>query len=94
MYYDDFGSEMEAIEDERRDADLEMAEMTRRADYLESLRQRGICTHQSAVGYVGKVIYPQQEGLRPGQSRCTEGTGGCERVFNSDEEWVAAMDAL
>lgn len=90
----DFGSEMEAIETERLDADLEMAQMEARANYLHALRKRGACTHQSAVGYISKVIHPQQEGLKPGQLRCTEGTGGCERVFNSDEEWFAAQDEL
>lgn len=94
MYDDDFGSEMEALESERLDADLEMAQMNARANYLASLREQGICTHSSAVGYVGKVNYPEQKGLKPGQSRCTEGTGGCERVFNSDEEWFAAMEEL
>ncbi|MEV0236825.1 hypothetical protein [Nonomuraea sp. NPDC050786] len=93
-FEDDYGTDMEAIETLRRDADLEQAAMEREGNRLAALRRRGICTHGSVVGYVGKVIYPEQEGLKPGQSRCTEGTNGCKRVFNSDEEWVAAMEAL
>ncbi|SEU46760.1 hypothetical protein [Nonomuraea wenchangensis] len=93
-FEDDYGTEMEAIEDERRNADLEQAQMEREGNRLAALRRRGICTHGSVVGYVGKVIYPEQEGLQPGQSRCTEGTGGCKRIFNSDAEWYAAQDAL
>jgi hypothetical protein len=94
MCDDDWGYEMEAIEAEHHDADLEQAQMEAVGNHLYALRQRGICTHGSTVGYVGKVIYPEQEGLEPGQSRCTEGAGGCERVFDSDEEWVAAREAL
>lgn len=93
MYYD-FGSEMEAIEDERRDTDLEQAAMEREGDRLAALRAQGICTHSSGVEYRNPPFYESQVGLKPGQSRCTEGTGGCARVFNSDAEWAAAQAAL
>ncbi|MEU7855128.1 hypothetical protein [Nonomuraea sp. NPDC049141] len=95
MYYDDDpGTDYEAIETQRMDADLEMAEMERRGNYLHALRQRGICTHSSGVEYRDPPVYPEQVGLKPGQSRCTEGTGGCTLVVNSDKEWYAAQDAL
>ncbi|MGR6921258.1 hypothetical protein ACU635_44040 [[Actinomadura] parvosata] len=93
-YGDDYGTDMEAIEDLRHDADLEQAAMEREGDRLAALRAQGICTHSSGVMYRNPPVYPEQVGLRPGQSRCTEGTGGCEFVANSDAEWFAAVDAL
>ncbi|TYB71133.1 hypothetical protein FXF51_01485 [Nonomuraea sp. PA05] len=92
--HDDWGTDMEAIEDARRDADLEQAAMEREGNRLAALRARGICTHSSGVAYRDPPVYPEQDGLLPRQSRCTEGTAGCTRVFNSDEEWVAAQEAL
>ncbi|MEV4083038.1 hypothetical protein AB0J43_22495 [Nonomuraea fuscirosea] len=92
--YDDFGTDMEAIESLRRDADLEQAAMEREGNRLAALRARGICTHSSGVEYRDPPFYPEQVGLRPGQSRCTEGTGGCMFVANSEAEWQAAQDAL
>lgn len=94
MYDDDFGSEMEAIEQERFDADVLQAEMNRRGNHLAALEKRGICTHSSAAGYRNPPIYPEQKGLKPGQLRCTKGTNGCKRVFDSDEDWHAEMEAL
>ncbi|MEW1842999.1 hypothetical protein AB0392_34095 [Nonomuraea angiospora] len=96
MYYfeDDYGTDMEAIETLRRDADLEQAAMEREGNRLAALRKRGICTHSSGVTYRDPPVYEAQVGLRPGQSRCTEGTGGCTFVADSDEEWNAAQDAL
>lgn len=44
------------------------------------------------MGYRVPICYPEQAGLKRGQSRCTEGTGGCDRVFGSDDDWYAAMD--
>ncbi len=89
--YDDYGYEMEAIEQERWDADLEMAEMSRVGRAIDRARAAGVCCHQGVVGYVaGKVFYPEQVGLEPGQSRCTD---GCGRVFTSDDDWQAAMSA-
>lgn len=78
----------EAFLDERFEADLLQAELERGGRAMGRARRRGICSHGSVVGYVGTVIYPEQEGLKPGQSRCT---AGCGRVFDSDEEWLAAM---
>lgn len=95
MYDDeDPWADVEAVETMRHDADLEMAQMTRHANYLAKLRKQGICTHSSGVMYRDPPVYPAQEGLKPGQSRCTEGTNGCERVFGSDDEWYAAQGAL
>jgi len=82
--------EIEALETERWEADMEQAEMVRAGNAIARARKAGICCHTSAVGYLASPVYPEQEGLRPGQSRCTE---GCGRVFGSDQEWYAAMDA-
>jgi hypothetical protein len=79
----------EAIEQERWDADIEMAEMAAVGQRAAALRRAGICTHGSGVGYAlnprtGKVYYPEQEGLSGTQQRCTS---GCGQVF-------ADMDAM
>ncbi|TMR90500.1 hypothetical protein [Nonomuraea basaltis] len=73
MYYpeDDWATDQEAIETQRHDADLEMAQMAQRADYLAALRKSGICTHSSGVEYRNPAVYKAQKGLKPGQSRCT-----------------------
>ena len=85
-------AEVEAMEQERLDADLEQAEMYRQGAALEAARKAGRCCHQGAVGYIGQVVYPEQEGLEPGQLRCTD---GCGQVFASDEDWWQAMhDAI
>lgn len=95
MYYDDDpGIDLEAIETQRRDADLEQAAMEREGNRLDALRDKGICTHSSGVGYLKTPVYPEQVGLKPGQIRCTEGTGGCTFVADNDEEWCAAQEAL
>jgi hypothetical protein len=97
-YYDDTdpSAEREAEDDERfwrtADADAEMRAMTRAANAAERARKRGICTHGSAVGYLNPPVYPEQEGLQPGEKRCTEHTAGCTRVFTSDEDWCIAMN--
>jgi hypothetical protein len=92
MFDDDYGAEMEAIEAERLDADIEQAQMTAVGNAIYRAEQRGICTHGSVTGYINPPVYPEQAGLKPGQMICTKGTAGCARVFNSDEEWYAAMD--
>jgi hypothetical protein len=91
---DDPGTDLEAIETQRHDADLEQAAMEREGNRLAALRAQGICTHSSGVESRNPPFYESQVGLKPGQSRCTEGTGGCARVFNSDAEWAAAQAAL
>jgi hypothetical protein len=70
------------------DADLEMAEAAEIGAAIHARQKQGICCHLSAVGYVGRVIYPEQEGLLPGQVRCRD---GCGTVFASDEEWQETM---
>ena len=70
------------------DADMEAADYASAARRAENVRAAGECPHLSTVGYVGRVFYPAQEGLTPGQVRCTD---GCGRVFASDEEWLEAM---
>lgn len=90
MYDYDPWAEMEAMEDERRDADREMAEMAAVGNAMARARARGVCQHTSIVGYLPTPVYPEQEGLAPGQSRCTE---GCGATFDSDDEWFYAMEA-
>lgn len=92
MIYDDIDTDTEAIETLRRDADLEMAQWDAAGRAIDAARKAGRCTHLGTVGYVGKVFYPEQEGLKPGQLACTEHTNGCNAVFGSDDEWYAAMD--
>lgn len=89
MYDDDPWAEQEAIEQERFDADLEQAEMERAGAAIWAAKQRGICTHSGAVSYLDPPLYPEQVGLRPGQLRCTD---GCNRLFDSEEDWFAAME--
>lgn len=91
MIYDDYGTDVEAIEDQRRDADMQMAEMQRVGNAIDAARKAGHCTHQSVVGYAGQVYYPEQEGLQPGQVACTEHVNGCKAVFESDDAWFEAM---
>ncbi|MFI1584747.1 hypothetical protein [Embleya sp. NPDC020630] len=76
--------ELQAIREQRLDVDLEMAAMTAVGDRIAELRRAGICTHGSTQGHRA------DPDLRPGQLRCTD---TCKRVFASDEEWHAAMDA-
>lgn len=90
-YDEDPWAEEEAAQNVRWDADLEMADMAAAGDAIAAARKAGRCAHQSAVGYApkGHRHYPEQEGLKRGQVRCTD---GCGRVFASDEDWYAAMD--
>jgi hypothetical protein len=73
-----------------QDADIEQYEMEQAGRAIHAARKAGRCTHQSVVGYRNPAVYPEQEGLRPGQSKCTD---GCGEVFDSDEDWHDAMDA-
>jgi hypothetical protein len=91
MYRDDDPwADVEAQESERFDADIQMAEMAAVGNAIARARKAGRCAHQGAVSYRAEPCYPEQEGLRPGQSRCTD---GCKAVFGSDDDWYAAMDA-
>lgn len=83
-----FDDDLEALELERFDADLEMAELTAAGDAAAAARAAGRCAHGSAVGYLPVPVYPEQVDLKPGQLRCTE---GCQRVFADDDEWYGAM---
>lgn len=84
MFDDDYGYEMEAIQQERMDADLEMAQMTARANEAHRAAQRGICGHNSRVGANDGLYYPEQFILRPGEVMCTERTGGCLLIAPDD----------
>jgi hypothetical protein len=98
QYDEDPWADVEALETQRRDVGLEMAEMTAAGDALHAARAAGRCVHASAVGYVSPPVYPEQHGLRPGQVACTDGPvkadglRGCGEVFASDEAWGVAMD--
>ncbi|ATM24508.1 hypothetical protein SMD44_p10009 (plasmid) [Streptomyces alboflavus] len=89
MYYEDetTADALQAWSDDRLQADLEQAEMEAQGDRLYAHEQAGFCTHQSAVGYLTVPFYPEQEGLRPGEYRCT---GGCGSLFRNETEWVDA----
>lgn len=75
-----------------QEADIELAEMTMRGNYLARLKRMGICTHESVVGVSdsGKIFYPEQVGLTGEQVKCW----GCGIVFESPRDWVEAMAAL
>ena len=95
QFDDDPSADAEAIETQRLDADLEMAEMVATGNAMEAARRRGICCHSSTVGYLppGQQCHPEQAGLKKGQQACTEHTGGCTAVFEGDDHWIAAIDA-
>ena len=75
---DDPWAEMEALEDERRGVDFEMAEMDREANEIhaqvavyERTKNPADCPHAYGQwGYIDPPFYPEQEGLEPGQARC------------------------
>lgn len=92
MYDTDPWMEVEALENERAEADHQQAQMEAAGNAMHRAQQRGICTHGSVVGYLRPAVYPEQNELKPGESMCTEHTGGCRRIFTSDAEWYAAMD--
>ena len=91
MIYDDetTADAMEAWSEARYDVDQEMADMDAVGDAIARVRRTGRCLHLSAVGYNPKPHRPEQEGLKPGELRCTE---GCGRVFTSDDDWYVGMD--
>lgn len=72
-----------------QDADIEQAEFEAEGNRIAALRRRGVCTHDSGVSYRDPAVYPEQEGLKPGQLRCTD---GCGRVFNSEADWHDARN--
>lgn len=95
MYRDDEDPwmEQEAAELASVDADLEMAELAAAGDAVSRARKAGRCPHQGAAGYSGGPRSAQQEGLKIGQLRCIDdGQMGCGQIFESDEDWYAAMD--
>jgi hypothetical protein len=68
-----------------QDADFEMRELEEEAAHIHALNKAGICTHNSWVGLPasGEVFYPAQEGLKPGQVRCTD---LCKALFDTEDE--------
>lgn len=71
-----------------QDADVETWEMNQVGAAMLQAQKAGRCCHNSAVGYIPKPVFPEQEGLKPGQLRCTD---GCGILFESDEDWINAM---
>lgn len=71
-----------------QDADIEMAELEAAGARIAQWRRSGGCAHQGAVSYRNPPVYPEQEGLEPGQLRCTD---GCGMVFADDEAWSDAV---
>lgn len=72
------------------DADVATAEMNAWATKAYAAEKAGRCTHGSVAGYRVPAVYPEQVGLKPGQSRCMD---GCGQVFESDEHWWAEVES-
>jgi len=72
-----------------RDEDILMAGYVAEANRLGRLRELGVCIHSSAVGVSesGEIYYREQVGLKRGQMACTEHTGGCAAVFDTEDAW-------
>jgi len=72
-----------------RDEDILMAGYVAEANRLGRLRESGVCIHASAVGVSesGEIYYREQVGLKRGQMACTEHTGGCTAVFDTEDAW-------
>lgn len=75
-----------------QDADIELAHMTARGNYLARLVRNGVCIHDSVVGVsaTGEIFYPEQEGLEGDEQRCRD----CGMVFDSMEDWVRTIENL
>lgn len=71
-----------------QDADIAAWEDQQVGQAMHAARKAGRCCHNSAVGYLPKPVYPEQEGLKPGQKRCLD---GCGQVFDNDDDYVSAM---
>lgn len=84
------GDDLEDILAGRLDADREQAAAERLGAVITWRRNHGICCHQRAVGYSDAPEYPEQQGLGPGELRCTEHTAGCQRIFDSEDHWRSA----
>lgn len=85
-YYEDetTADALEAWCDERRDADMEMAQWAREARQADALRAAGNCLHSSSVGLPddGTIYYESQRGLVGEQVRCTE---SCGQIFANSQ---------
>ena len=92
MLDDDYGAELDALHTERIDAVLEQAEMDAAGDAyhaaLARYRRTGDpkdCPHGSGYGYRNPPVYPEQEGLRPGEVRCHH----CHMAMTEADFWAA-----
>ena len=62
-----------------QEADIQMARYASDARHNQALRDSDpeACSHRSSVGLPdsGKIFYPEQVGLKPGEERCTDTCG-------------------
>ena len=89
---DDYDAELDALHTERLDAGIKQDEMDAAGDaYHAALARyrrtgdRTYCPHGSGVGYRNPPVYPEQEGLRPGEFRCHH----CGTAMPEAEFWAA-----
>lgn len=75
-----------------QEADIEMAQMVARGNYLARLERMGVCVHDGVVGVslTGEIFYTEQVGLTGDQQKCWD----CGQVFESIEDWVDAVRSL
>jgi hypothetical protein len=71
--------EQEALEDERRDADREQAELEATGRLIARLAKKGICVHGWRQNY--HPTTPDAKGLLPGQTKCLH----CGKVGTPEE---------
>ncbi|MEV6527382.1 hypothetical protein AB0M43_36210 [Longispora sp. NPDC051575] len=71
------------------DSDIQQADLDVAGDRIHRLRRSGWCAHPRAVSYLDVPVYVEQQGLRPGQVRCTT---GCRTVFADDAAWIRAQN--
>lgn len=74
----------EAIEQERHDADMEMARLEAVGRRADALHRRGVCTHSCGLGHHAPAIYHAQEYLEPGEHLCMD----CGEVFPTFDAFV------
>jgi hypothetical protein len=82
-------AELEELAGRRAAADREQAQIEAHGRAVARAEAAGRCCHGRAVSYRDPPVYPEQEGLAPGQLRCT---AGCGSVFGSDAAWLAAIE--
>ena len=97
----DYGYELEAIEAERFDADLEMAQFAAQARESANRRRRGICDHNSRLGggvdyysaddiagMLARGHFPNRGGFDGAQTDIPAGKDLCTDCGELVAEWV------